>query len=156
MSNTRIPGQKGEPLPVGLIVVRLGRPSLYEAETLQVNPLHFELSSEDKTSELKSLSVWVVELTPPIVARSLMGEKRGEYTLALHLKVDDVRNINLQPDAPNPPLDVVWDPIEVPQAEGHAGITGLMRPDNAPRAVYKALRAKLARISTIEILPELS
>lgn len=75
------------------------------------------------------------------------------YGLALHLNVDDIRSINLQPEAPVPPLDVVWDPIDGPQAEGHAGIIGLKRPDQAPKAIYKAIRAKLARIATIEILP---
>ena len=84
-----------------------------------------------------------------------MGEKRNEYRLALHLNVNDIRAINLQPEAPNPPLDVVWDPIDMPQAEGHAGIIGLIKPNGAPKAVYKAIRAKLARIATVELLPEI-
>lgn len=154
MTDVIVPGQKGEPLLAGVIVVRLAKPSFIADETLQAHPLHFELSSADKASELQSLSVWAKELTPPEIARNLMGEKRAEYGLALYLNVDDVRDINLQPDAPEPPLDVVWDPIDVPQAEGHAGIIGLVRPPKAPKSTYKALRAKLAHISTVEQLPD--
>lgn len=73
MTDAIIPGQKGEPLPAGVIVVRLAKPSLNAAETHQANPLHFELSSDDKASDLQSLSVWVKALTPPEVARRLMG-----------------------------------------------------------------------------------
>jgi hypothetical protein len=125
-------------------------------ESHRAHESHFSLSTPDEQSELQSLSVWVKDLTPAEKARELMGANRVAYRLALHLNVDDIRAIRIATDFPEPPLDVVWDPDPRPGAEGHAGIIGLMRPPGGERMKYKALRAKLAQIATVEILPEIT
>jgi len=146
-------GEKGEPVPAGLVVVRLAKLSMDAEETGRAHESHFTLSTEDQNSELKSLSVWVRALTPPHVAREFMEAKKQDYRLVLNLNVDDIREVNYLPEAPVPPLDVVWDPLDKPDSDGHAGIVGLMRPNNAPKAPYKNLRARLAQLAMTEILP---
>jgi hypothetical protein len=145
-------GEKGEPIPAGLIVVRFASAAMDTEETKRAHESHFSLSSKDEESELKSLSVWVRALTPPHIAIKFMPDNKTKHPFILNLNVDDIRGINYQPEAPDPPLDVVWDPLEFPDSDGHAGITGLMRPSGTPKARYKNLRARLALLATVELL----
>ncbi len=155
MNDSVIPGNKGECLPDIIVVVRLAKPSMDSLESNRAQASHFSLSSADEATELQSLSVWAREITPLEIARELMGANRAEYRLALSLTVKDIRSICITAEFPKPPLDVVWDPDPRPEAGGHAGIIGLMRPPGGERIKYKALRAKLADIAVVEILPEI-
>jgi hypothetical protein len=156
MTNSIQPGSTGTPLPGGIIVLRLSRLSKDFLESQQPSESAFILSTDDENSELKALSVWAKDLTPAEKARELMGEKRAAYRLILHLNVDEVRAIRISKDFPVTPLEVVWDTDSRPGAEGHAGITGLLRPPSGERKLYKALRVKLTQIVTkIELLPEI-
>ncbi len=149
MSNNLRPGQKGERLPGGIVVVRLSK-GVFDLASAHAS--QFDLSTADKESDLQALSVWAIELTPVEKARDLMGDKRADYRAALHLNVNDVRDLQLSDDSPIKPLDVVWEPLNQPGAEGHSGIIGLQRPKEAPRDKYKTLRARLAAIATVQIL----
>lgn len=150
------PGSLGAPVPDNVTIVRLGKPMMDTLESHMAHEAHFSLSSEDEATSLQSLSVWVVDLTPPEKAQELMGANRATYRLALHLNTTAVRAIRLADDAPFHPLNVVWDPDPRSGAEGHAGITGLMRPPGGERMKYKALRAKLAQLAVVEILPAIN
>jgi hypothetical protein len=145
------PGQEGERLPDGVIVLRLGKLSKDAQLAPEANEMHFTLSSEDKASKLQALTVWAEELTSAQTARDLMGANRAEYRLVLHLNVDDIRAIRYPSDSTESMLEVVWDPDTHPGAEGHAGIIGLNRGAKATR---KALRLRLADLAN-RIKPEL-
>jgi hypothetical protein len=139
------PGQHGERLPDQVIVLRLA--SLPSDGIPRATPEHFNLSSEDKASELQSLTVWAKDLTPAKKAREFMGEKKALYRVILYLNVDHIRAIRV-PSAPTEALlDVVWDRDGRHGAEGHAGITGLM----CERIHRKALRVKLADLAKAEL-----
>lgn len=152
MASNLSQGDTGTPLPRDIIVVRLGIPT----KDGGADASHFVLSTDDMASKLQSLSVWAKDLTPPEKGRELMGETRVKYLVALHLLVSDIRSIEEQSNAP---LDVVWDRDLRPGAEGHAGIIRLkMLPGLLERSrnEYRALRARLAEIATVEILPEIA
>jgi hypothetical protein len=151
MINALRPGPKGTPLPGGTIVLRLAvlskdqKPSAYS----------FELSSDDKKSDLKSLTVWAEELTSAEKARDLMGEKKADYRFVLYLDTDDIRAIETPINSSF--LDTVWDTDLRPGADGHAGIIGLLRPDGGVKESYRALRTRLAdAVFKTELLPEIT
>jgi hypothetical protein len=138
----------GEPLQGSCTVVRLAKPTSDGAVAL---PIHFELSSEDKASKLKSISVWEESLTSAAVARTLMNDTDNAYTLGLSMSVYAIRD--LLDVIEEPPmrkvisLDVVWDRDCRAGAEGHAGITGLHREPGHPKLQYKMMRSNLAAIA---------
>jgi hypothetical protein len=147
-------GQHSDPLPDSIDVVRLADPAKDTSQTNRAHETHFELSSKDKESPLQSLSVWASELTPPLVARTFMGPTGRKYTLALHLDVSEIRRLTIADKPDERMLDVVWDHLEISGAEGHAGLVGLKRPPQGISLHYRALRAKLAKLARVEILPE--
>lgn len=149
MTTSILPGSKGEPLPNKIVVIRLAKLSTDSSDLHRAHPSHFSLSTADEASELQALSVWARDITPPATARALMGENRAAYRLALHLKTEDIRSVGT---FLNSSLDIVWDPDPRPGAGGHSGIIGLMRPPGGERKIYKALRAKLAEIASVEVL----
>ena len=138
----------GEPLQGSCTVVRLAKLTSDGAVAM---PNHFELSSEDKASKLKSISVWEESLTPAAVARTLMNDTDNAYTLGFSMSVDAIRDLLVVIEE-SPPrqvisLDVVWDGDCRAGAEGHAGITGLHRQPGHPKLQYKMMRSKLAAIA---------
>jgi hypothetical protein len=155
------PGSKGEPLPEGQTVFRLGKPT---KDGFVASPVHFELSTKDEQSELQALSVWVEGLTTVQQSLEFIESNREALRLVLYLSVDTVRGIRPDPDSLDvPPLDVVWDPLTLqngngtepdtrPGAEGHAGITGLKRPPRVSRTHYKSIRSQLADLAVPETL----
>jgi hypothetical protein len=156
MTSTLRPGPKGTPVPAGVIVLRLAKLSKDAIESRRANETHFSLSTDDEESGLQSLTVWARLLTSAIKARELMGDHKASYRLALYLSVDEIRAVRVSADFPVFPLDIVWDTDDRPGAEGHAGIIGLMRPPGGERMKYKALRARLAQIAIVEILPDIA
>ncbi|MGB5134327.1 MAG: hypothetical protein WBN89_04045 [Prochlorococcaceae cyanobacterium] len=138
----------GEPLQRSCTVVRLAMPTSEGAVAL---PIHFQLSSEDKASKLKSISVWEESLTPATVARTLMNDTENAYTLGLSMSVDAIKDLSVvieeDPVRKVISLDVVWDRDCRGGAEGHAGITGLHRQPGHPKLQYKMMRSKLAAIA---------
>jgi hypothetical protein len=153
MTDALRPGPKGTPLPGGTVVLRLAIPS----KDQMVSEVSFELSSEDKASDLQSLTVWAEDLTPADRARALMAKNKAAYRLVLFLNTSDIRAIKTPADCPIPTLDTVWDLDSRPGAEGHAGIIGLMRPTGGNRESYKALRTRLVdAVFKIETLPEIT
>lgn len=166
MSRPPEPGRTWDPLPPGETVFRLVRESKDYRETRKVSPESFTLSQADKVAELKVLSVWVDHLTTPQQAREFMESDKQSYRLVARFNVDQVRVLRPSPDSPRVPyLDVVWDRLMIDQdgekvpdtrlgAEGHAGITGLIRPEGVERIYYKSLRSKLADLATVDVLAE--
>ena len=157
------PGRRGEPLPGEEIVFRLAKAS----KDGKTSEAAFTLSTTDVQSDLQSLSVWAVRLTTPEEAREFLEEKQDEYRLTLKLQVDRIRALRPEPDlAAVRSLDVVWDPLRVrqehgtpipdtrPDAEGHAGITGLMRPSGMPKSHYKSLRSQLTDMANDNLTSE--
>lgn len=146
------PGNRGEPLPADEKVLRL----LKASKDSRVTDAAFELTTQDKASPLQSLSVWVTQLTNPEQAREFMEENKETYSLYCLLDVNAIRTLRLSPDSSVMPLDVVWDPLTLPDseerdprpgAEGHAGITGLIRPPGMEKMLYKRLRVQLADLA---------
>lgn len=138
----------GESLQRSCTVVRLAKPTSDGAVAL---PIHFELSSADKASKLKSISAWEETLTPASVARTLMNDTENAYTLGLAMSVDAIKDLSVviqeMPTRQIISLDVVWDRDLRDGAEGHVGITGLHRQPNHPKLQYKMMRSKLAAIA---------
>lgn len=153
------PGVRGERLPDGENVLRFIRGS----KDNRASEVAFILSAKDEAAELKSLSVWAEHITTPEQALAFMEANREAYPLYAVLSVAAIRQLRPEPDSPAVPhLDVVWDPLtdEVtglpdarPGAEGHAGITGLVRPTGLPNAklLYRSLRYKLADLANANI-----
>lgn len=54
MVNSVIPGEKGEPLPGGIIVVRLAKLSFGSIENQSAHETHFSLSTDDKSWERRA------------------------------------------------------------------------------------------------------
>ena len=137
-----------ESLPGSCGVVRLAKLTSDGAVAMS---LHFNLSTADKASRLKSLSVWEESLTTAISARELMYDPYKEYALGLSLSVSAIRHLSIviqeEPIRQFISLDVVWDHDARIGAEGHAGIIGLFRQPDYSRLHYKAMRAKLAQIA---------
>src|SRR5258706_6104253 len=122
------------------------------------NPALFALSDEDKRSDSRTLSVWANDLISPVRARRFLGDRASVYRQAYYLDVDDIRRVHLRQeiDLPDYPLDVIWEPHDDPDAQGHAGITGLMRPPDLPESKkkYKRLRIKLAELARVQGLTD--
>lgn len=146
MKDNILPGSTGEPLPNNVNVIRLIRLS----NDGRASDVDFELSSEDKSSALQSLSVWEESLTTPFQARFLIGEKYDSYEAYCLLNTDVIRSLRLYSEVDIAFLDVVWDNLEnyrLPGSEGHAGIKGLFRPPGMDKLLYKRLRSKLAMLA---------
>ncbi len=155
MTNFLQAGETGIPLPDGEIIIRLIKASK-DGKVLET---HFALTSEDKESPLKSISVWAEKLTTPVQACEFMGEKNLSYEVYCRLNVDNIRSLTLS-ELPQPVLETVWDtlfqdstitPDTRPGAEGHSGITGLERPPAMEKRVYKALRTRLADLANEDL-----
>lgn len=146
------PGSDGDPLPPHTLIFRIGsnvQVSTATIESGEVPPGLFELSSEDKKSEGKRLSVWAEELTVADQAWDFIGSK-PKYTIVACLTTDDVRGI--EPRGKLSRLDVQWEkalladgsPNDRPGVEGHCGICNLDQ-DGSNKADRKFLRMQLAR-----------
>ena len=120
----------------------------------------FELSSEDKKSEGKRLSVWAEELTVADQAWDFMGSK-PKNTLVACLNTDDVRSI--APSAKMSSLDVQWEkavladgsPNNRRGAEGHCGICNLDQGGDGRQAKTdrRRIRMKLADAAKLSPVP---
>ena len=156
MTNFLEPAETGTPLPAGEIVFRLLKASK-DGMALET---HFALSEEDKNASLPALSIWPLRLTTPEQARSFLSEdKQGSYRLYALLSVDQVRELTAS-DLTDPVLNVVWDrlyeagtnlPDSRPGTQGHAGITGLVKPPGMEKVVYKKLRTRLADLANLNL-----
>lgn len=150
-------GKQGERLPDGENVLRLVKKTTNDGK---VSPDEFELSTQDKQSPLQSLSVWAGRLTVPEQARAFMGDRQESYSLFCSLAVNAVRALRPEPDAGIVrPLDVVWDPLTPPPeyrengslptgADGHCGLTGLMRPPGLSKQHFFSLQSQLADLAS--------
>jgi hypothetical protein len=99
------------------VVFRLAKESKDYWETGKISPANFALSTPDKESELKALSVWANRLTTPQQARELVEADQASYRLAAYLGVAEVRALRPSPDSPKVPyLDVVWERLVIDQA----------------------------------------
>ena len=162
-----VPGNDGEPVPVGSRIFRIGRDidvSPAAIERKKALEIMFELSEEDKEAELPRLSVWVEPLTVADQAWDFMGKKPNR-TLVACLSVGAVNAI--EPDAPFVAPRVEWEramvdngsgsktPNARPGAEGHAGIAGLNQGGNGKtdKLRRKALRSALADLARISEVP---
>jgi hypothetical protein len=152
MSGLLVRGEHGASIPERTDLVRLAKSAKDTVETFRANETHFHLSTEDQETPLQSLSVWASDLTSPLIARELMGATKASYRIALVLNVDDIRKLRVEESV----LNVVWDHDERPGAQGHCGIVGLKRPPGGISVHYRALRARLAQLAQVSILPELS
>lgn len=142
----------GEPLPDGETVLRMAIAPPLDGWG-ESFAFAFAPSSQDEASPLQSVSVFVERLTMPEQAAMFVAPR---YTLALRLSVDAIRALRPEPDVPEvPSLDVVWEvltnadgsPDTRPGASGHAGITGLVRPNAIRRSVYRSYRLQLADLA---------
>ena len=114
-----------------------------------VSASEFELSTEDKSSLSKSLSVWAISKASPMNTIKYLGEFSASYQYYFLLSVDDIRSIiSSETEIQTRPLDVIWEPHES-GAPGHAGITGLNRPPNVSKIVYRSIRISLADLANL-------
>jgi hypothetical protein len=161
------PGQKGEPLPEGEVVFRLGKtPKDFSIGSSRINPEAFELSSKDEKADIPSLTVWAERLTTREQALDFIESKREAVRCIIFLGVDQIRSLRPEPDSPDVlSLNVVWVPLVTeengvivpdrrPGAEGHAGIIGLVKRSGVNKWYYKSLRSQLADKATFELFPE--
>lgn len=135
----------GESFDASENVIRLLKP----LRDGMVTDADFTLSPADEGSPLQSLSVWAESQTTPTQALVFIG-KPETYSLYAILNVGDIRALTIETEPPQTVLDVVWDKLENESragAEGHAGITGLLRPAGIPKLLYKELRRKLADLA---------
>ena len=157
------PGSDGDLLPAGTLVFRIGKRADPSPEALkQKKPpeILFKPSSDDEESPGKRLSIWVEELTLPDQGWAFMGCDPAK-TMVACLNVDAIRAI--QPPEPFDPLGAEWEQAllpdgsvnNLPGAEGHAGITGLLQGGNGKMDSKrrKALRSKLADAAEISPVP---
>lgn len=106
----------------------------------------FTLSSRDKAQPVPKFSVYVKGLTTERQACLLVGDGTTHRLIA-RLRVAAIRAISAQDYR----LNAVWDdallddgtPDARPGVQGHAGITGLNRPPNVEKLVFKKLQARL-------------
>lgn len=150
------PGPDGEQLPPNTFVFRIGKAVHLSPVAIRNGrplPGMFELSSEEKATIEKRLSVWAEELTVADEAWEIM-KKNPANTVVACLNTNVIRTIK--------PLDVEWECAltensngdvvanTLPGAIGHAGIAHLY-DDN--KIVRKTLRAKLADIANLSPVP---
>ena len=137
MSDSRVQPTAGTPVPSGKDVFRfvLVR-SDGELSTA------FEPSTDDKAEPVPTVSVWVFGIALPAPTANLLQKPYDGYLL---LAVDFIRLLVPTIKLDVPPLDVVQRPLrsDSPGSE-HAGITGLVRPNDIPRSTYKTIRSHLA------------
>ncbi len=143
----------GQHLAPNSVVYRFAREAFPGEGELRLSELAFTPTEADKASPLQGLSVWEERLTPPATAlRLIAGEGAAQpanYQYIGRLQVGAVRALEAVV-----PLDVVWD-VNADYGEaglGHAAITGLVRPQNAPRSEYKKLRTRLTQLAIVEAL----
>lgn len=157
------PGCDGDTLPANTLVFRIGRKAELSPEALEKKramEVMFKPSSLEEQSLGQRLSVWVEELTLPDQAWAFMG-CNPEKTVVACLGVDAIRAI--QPPESFRSLDVEWEKAlnqdgtvnELPGADGHVGITGLLQGGNGKtdRNRRKTLRSKLADLASISPVP---
>ena len=157
-------GEEGAPLPDQARVMRMwhanrlppSSPAIGEKPLGALPALLsevFELSTSDRQYCPPYLSVYESSLTSPEQGRLLTVGKSA----ALFLGVRAVRDL-VCPEQPDRRLDVCWFLALVeeggasvadtrPGAEGHCGITGLVRPSGMPKAPWKWFRARLAELA---------
>ena len=112
-----------------------------------VSVSEFELSSEDKSSLSKTLSVWAISKVSPMNTIKYLGGLSARYKYYFLLNVDDIRSIiSSETEIETRPLNVIWEPHES-GAPGHADITGLTRPPNVSKIVYRSIRISLADLA---------
>jgi len=165
--SSRHPGKDGDSVPTGTLVFRIAKNVYLSPHALaqrRALPEMFELSSADKASPGKRLSVWVEELTIADQAWDFMGAK-PDSTVVACLEVGQIEAISPQPSFT--PLRVEWEqalmddgsgnkvPNTKPGAEGHAGIAGLKQGGNGKTDTNfrKALRSAVADIADISPVP---
>jgi len=148
-------GETGTPLPDDAFVLRLIKISK-DGMALET---HFAVMNKDDNPPLYSISVWAENLTTPLQAREFMGENKAAYMKYCRLSVTRIRTLTT-PEITKPVLDVVWDKLYIdgttqadlrPGAEGHSGITGLKKPPNIERRIYKTLRTRLADMANEDL-----
>jgi hypothetical protein len=161
MSTLR-PGKEGDPLPCGTIVFRISESrnvNFVAMEERRALPGMFELSTPEKKSKHKRLSIWAEELTVADQAWDFMG-KNPKHTVAACSDVGRIRAI--EPPEGFERLDVVWEraknrddtPNERPGAEGHAGITNLYQGhERRDKEKRSELRSKIADAFDISPVP---
>src|SRR3954451_22975117 len=110
--STLHPGNDGDPLPSGALVFRISERrhvNFVGLEERRALPGMFELSSPEKKSEHKRLSIWAEELTVADQAWDFMG-KNPKHTVAACSDVDRIRAI--EPPDGFERLDAVWEKAE--------------------------------------------
>jgi hypothetical protein len=143
------PGKTGESLDGKDNVVRLG---LEQSNYNRIGANHFRLSSNEKDSDWKRISVWESSLTTIEEARSIVTNPKRK--LILDLNVGDVRSIAINAQVE---LDVKWD--RLPDCidgkgnrgsnyrdgcEGHCAMDGIYPKGKKLR---KRIRRKLADLA---------
>ena len=159
------PGPEGTPLPDEAVVVRFAKTKGLNEKAMAVvasgraRESMFSLSSKDKASLGKRLSVWAEGVTTPARAWELL-DKNPDLCLLIRLRPDAVRLIRyLEPTSERGGLDVEWeqairlvDGCDVPDdrdgAEGHAGIAGLFVSGDGARRRLRARLTEIARVAT--------
>ncbi len=111
----------------------------------------FEPSSSDKKDNPPSVSVWICGVSEP--QATLQFVKR-DYSGYFIISAFFIRQVTIKFKINSDPLDILHLPLsESPPGSGHAGITGLIRPENKPRDIYKTLRVKLADEGRKQYIP---
>ncbi len=146
-------GAQNSPLPDEVTVLRAHRPRVFDASEKSVTRdlFSFELSTSDKAQKPPRLSVYVFGLTTEEQACALVGDGTT-HRLILRLPVARIRALVVGEHR----LDAVWDeavlddgsPDMRPGAEGHAGITGLVRPPGMDKIRFKRLSVDLADLAS--------
>jgi hypothetical protein len=130
---------ENQPLPGNTFIFRMCSSDFLNcSENLQEV---FNLSTEDKKSEIPHLSAYETSLTKIEQAKLLTSKD-----LEIKLSVNEIRKIK------ELCLNVNWFCAKLPNnskdcrpgAIGHCGIIGLFRPDSMPRTQFRKARIKLA------------
>ncbi len=124
----------------------------FPPDSTDATAAHFKPSTRDvehakATGKPVLLSVWDRELATFQQACNAFGQ---EDCVAFELNVADIRRIRA-PERERPLL-VFRDPLDppasqLPGAEGHCGIAGLVRQQGEGRAVYRNLRRQLLKLA---------
>lgn len=157
------PEGDGRPLPPQTQVFRISESKHVNFVTKEEGKPHpgmFALSTPEKASEARRLSIWVEALTVADQAWEFMG-RNPKHTFVACSSTDRIRSV--EPPEGFERLDVVWEkamdsngaPNNRPGAEGHAGIAGLGQGQGQQNAREKKteLRSRLADIFVISPVP---
>jgi hypothetical protein len=164
--STLCPGIDGTPVPDGVLIFRIGKNAQLSPAGIgrrKASPAMFELSTDDKNSPGKRLSVWLEELTVADQAWAFMGAN-PERTVVACLNVDSIHAMPVQPGFSS--LRVEWEqgltedasgnklPNTLPGGEGHAGIANLHqgadnKTDSKKRKALRSILADIAKISPV-------